>query len=71
MKAVSGLTSTISQSLTPTVNLQNAENGRSPFSKEIEHLIDYNIPIFEKDADTFVDQITNIASDGKLLVLLV
>ena len=64
MKSVTGLTATISQSLTPTVNLQNAESGRSPFSKELEHLTDYNIPLLEKDSELFIDQIIQIADQG-------
>jgi len=41
-----------------------AESGRSPFSKELEHLTDYKIPLLEKDSEIFIDQIIKIADQG-------
>ena len=45
----------------------SSEKGMSDFAKQIHNLTDYNIPTPVKEQNKVIDEIVNVASNGKLI----
>ena len=49
----------------------SSEKGMSDFAKQIHNLTDYNIPTPVKEQNKVIDEIANVASNGKLMKIKV
>ena len=49
----------------------SSEKGMSDFAKQIHNLTDYNIPTPVKEQNKVIDEIVNVASNGKLMKIKV